>query len=166
MDTFILFFFIIFILIAFGYGYYLLDKSYRSTYKVAIPFKESLDLTGLPVVTFDNKGNKLHLLIDTGSDRSLMDSEALESCIINGVKSSNVVLTTGGGAMDSDAIAVIPIAYKDLDFEGEFLICDLKEQFDRAFVGKIHVHGLLGSDFFRKYKYKIDYSDLAVYAKK
>ena len=166
MNTFLLFFFIIFILIAFGYGYYQLDKTYRSNYKVAIPFKESLDLTGLPVVTFDNKGVKLHLLIDTGSDMSIVDSKAMEECIIKEVKGSNTQLVTGGGALDSNALAVIPISYKELDFEGEFLICDMEEQFKNAFGGKIHVHGLLGSDFFRKYKYKIDYSDLAVYARK
>lgn len=165
MDTFLLFFFIIFILLAFGYGYYQLDKSYRSIYKVAIPFKESLDLTGLPVVTFDNMGTKLRLLIDTGSEHALMDTSYLEMCQIKEVKSSATTIITGSGALDAPMVAVIPISYKELDFEGEFLVCDLKDQFKEAFGDKIEVHGILGSDFFRKYKYKIDYSDLAVYAK-
>lgn len=166
MNTFLLFFFIIFILIAFGYGYYQLDKTYRSNYKVAIPFKESLDLTGLPVVTFENEGTKLHLLIDTGTDYSIMDKEASKMCHILGTKDPHMDLITGGGVVEAPVMAKINISYKDLDFEADFLVCDLSKQFTDAFEGKIIVHGVLGSNFFRKYKYKIDYSDLAVYARK
>ena len=43
-----------------------------------ISFKEAIDLTELPVVTFISKGRKLNFLLDTGANNSILNASVAE----------------------------------------------------------------------------------------
>ena len=45
--------------------------------KVKMSFKESMNLTELPIVTFYNGTNKLNFLLDTGSNLCVINSNSL-----------------------------------------------------------------------------------------
>ena len=61
----------------------------------------------------------------------------------------------------------IKVKYKDNEFEDEFAIIDLDDAFNsiKNSTG-VQIHGILGTKFFEKYKYVLDFSNLTVYRKK
>ena len=54
--------------------YIIHPKSYNK-----ISFKETLDLTDLPIVTFEQNGNKINFLLDTGANRSVINKAILSN---------------------------------------------------------------------------------------
>ena len=129
--------------------------------KTTIPFKESIDLVGLPIVTFTNNGEKLHFLLDTGSDDSYIVPSILDKLEILRRDETATPIITGGGNMDSYGSVVMNIAYKDHIFTNMFKVNAMEEAFKEAFDYKgIVVHGILGSIFFNKYNYILDFKEL------
>lgn len=134
--------------------------------KVAIPFKESMDLLSVPVVTFMNEDTKLHFLLDTGGDYSYIDKSVLSVIDIKDKNDNSINIVTGSGSATSEGMVTFKFSYKKHIFEETFVVQDLKDQLAAAFspYGVI-VHGVLGSAFFSKYKYEINYEDLTAYSK-
>lgn len=139
---------------------------YKPTSIISIPFKESIDLINLPIVTFTNNNVKLHFLLDTGSDDSYINFDVLDK--LNIKKSYNVKrdIVTGNGNISSSQIVLMDIYYKEQCFENAFVVSDMGEAFDTATESSgIKIHGILGSIFFAKYKYVLDYMKLEAHSK-
>lgn len=132
---------------------------------VEIPFKESIDLTKLPVVSFKSGTQTLHLLIDTGCSTSIFDESFMCDVPEEFFKKVDIPITSATGQTVASKIISLKLSYKDRDYIAEFIVCPMREQFDTAFEGKITVHGILGTDFFQKYGYDIDFEELKIYAK-
>lgn len=129
-----------------------------------IPFKESMDLINLPVVTFMNNNNKLHFLLDTGSDDSFITSSVIN--LLNIKSSSNRVsnIQTGNGIISSMGMVTLDISYLDSSYENTFIVSDLDASFKSITDTRgIQIHGIIGSLFFRRYGYKLDFKKLAAY---
>lgn len=135
--------------------------------KTLIPFKESVDLIDLPVVTFTNNNTKLHFLLDTGSDESYINSNILDKLEITQKYAVHRDITTGSGNVESNLAVALNISYGNQSFRNIFIVSDFEEAFNDA-VGTsgITIHGILGSKFFANYKYILDYVKLAAYSKK
>lgn len=131
---------------------------------VEMSFKESLDLVKLPVISFENNGKILHFMVDTGSSISILDESCIKGLLIKGYAESSNVINTAGGSVDTPCIVKVDISYKDKVYEEDFHICNLRKQFDQCF-SEITLHGILGSCFFKKYGYDIDFEELKIYAK-
>lgn len=142
-------------------------ETYHKNKKVPIPFKESMDLLSVPVVTFMNGGNKLHFLLDTGGDYSYIDKSIVPMVSVKDKSDDAINIVTGSGSATSEGKVTLDFSYKEHIFEETFVVQDLKEQFASAFgpYGVV-VHGVLGSSFFARYKYEINYEDLTAYSKK
>lgn len=126
-----------------------------------IPFKESIDLVGMPIVTFTNNGEKLHFLLDTGSDDSYIVPSILDKLLI--INKINTVdrIVTGGGSVETFGEVTLNISYKDYVFTNLFKINPMEDAFKQAFGDRgITVHGILGSVFFNKYNYILDFKEL------
>ena len=129
-----------------------------------IPFKESMDLINLPVVTFTNNNNKLHFLLDTGSDDSFITSNIIDSLNIKHRNNRISNIQTGNGIISSLGTITLDIYYMDSPYENTFIISDLEEAFKNiAETRGIRIHGIIGSLFFRRYGYKLDFKKLAAY---
>lgn len=129
-----------------------------------IPFKESMDLINLPVVTFINNGKKLHFLLDTGSDDSFLTSSVVDSLAIKNHNDKVSNIQTGNGSISSMGMVTLDISYLDSSYENTFLVVDLDTTFKSvADYRGIHIHGIIGSLFFRRYGYKLDFKKLAAY---
>ena len=131
--------------------------------KTKISFKEGLDLTELPIVTFYHKDIKLHFLLDTGSNISYIDSSILDKL---DAKDSNEVSNTIG--VEGNGIIthhyIIEVNYKDQFFKEKFGAVDLSATFSTIEEESgIRLHGILGSKFFEKYKYILDFKELTAY---
>lgn len=130
-----------------------------------ISFRESMDLTELPVVTFYNKDTKLNFLLDTGSNNSHINSSVLSTLEYENIDRKTETIGFNGNKSDNNFCKMI-ISYKNQKFEEEFGITDLEEAF--SVVKKesgVQIHGILGSKFFEKYRYVLDFSELIAYIK-
>lgn len=130
-----------------------------------ISFKESMDLVELPVITFYNKDKKLNFLLDTGSNISYINNSILKDISIEDTSKEIKVIGIEGNPINTK-ICKIVITYKDITFTEEFSIANLNDAFDIVKQESgVQIHGILGSKFFEKYKYIIDFKTLAAYTK-
>ena len=126
-------------------------------------FKESLDLVGLPIVTFNQGNYKYHFILDTGSTLSVVNKDSL--CIFNHSLLNKKGTNYGceGNIVPVDFIKA-NIEYKNNVFEEEFQVVDLSKAFENIKNDHgVKVIGILGNSFFTKYKYILDFDELAAY---
>ena len=65
------------------------------------------------------------------------------------------------------SICNLDIKYKDLSFTEEFVVSDLDTVFSEVKKNTgVQIHGILGSKFFEKYKYIIDFKELTAHISK
>lgn len=145
--------------------FFLSMRKVKRKYDTKISFKEAMDLTELPVVTFYNNGQKLNFLLDTGSNDSHISMEALQG--LKYEKSDQIKDLLGiEGSKKPYKFCCMTITYKNYDFKSDFSITDLKDAFDAIKQESgVQIHGILGSTFFQKYKYILDFDSLIAYLK-
>ena len=130
-----------------------------------ISFKEAMDLVELPVVTFYNGDTKLNFLLDTGSNVSYINSSIIPLLVHE--KTDKEMNTIGiEGNKVSNQFCKMSVTYKNQVFEEEFSIADLDEAFSVVKQESgVQIHGILGSKFFERYKYVLDFKELTAYIK-
>lgn len=130
-----------------------------------ISFKESMDLTELPVVTFYNGDKKLNFLLDTGSNVSHINSSVIHLLDHTKIDQKTDTIGMEGNKVSND-ICKMTVYYRNQRFEEDFIISDLNDAFDiiKQEDG-VQIHGILGSKFFEKYRYVLDFSELIAYIK-
>ena len=129
-------------------------------------FREAMDLVELPIVTFYNKDTKLNFLLDTGSDLSYINKSILPSLEYKEIDESKNIISVGGNSQ-SLGCCYMTVTYKSQKFIYRFYVIDLDGPFGaiKAETG-VQIHGILGSKFFAKYKYILDFESLIAYSKK
>lgn len=129
-------------------------------------FREAMDLVELPIVTFYNKDTKLNFLLDTGSDLSYINKSVLFSLEYKKIDENRNIISVGGNSQ-SLGCCDMTVTYKTQKFIDRFYISDLDEAFGaiKAETG-VQIHGILGSKFFTKYRYILDFESLIAYSKK
>ncbi len=133
--------------------------------KMKMSIKESLDLVGLPIVTFYQGHNKFNFLLDTGANNSVINESALELMEHN-ILDVEGTLSGLNGIPVKVQYADIHINYNDTTYNTEFQVTNMDEAFNniKAESG-IKLVGIIGNNFFQKYKYILDFDKLAVYTK-
>lgn len=133
--------------------------------KMKMSIKESLDLVGLPIVTFYQGHNKFNFLLDTGANNSVINESALELMEHN-ILDVEGTLSGLNGIPVKVQYADIHINYNDTTYDAEFQVTNMDEAFNniKAESG-IKLVGIIGNNFFQKYKYILDFDKLAVYTK-
>lgn len=130
-------------------------------------FKETLDLTGLPCVTFWQGDKKLNFLLDSGSSDSIIDINILDDVEHQKIENRNFALTGLDGIKRTPKMCIISLSYKDKDYESRFLMTDMSPIFNE--IKKdcgANLHGIIGADFMNKYRYILDFNELVAYSKK
>ena len=137
--------------------------------KDIMSLKESLDLTGIPIVTFTQENVKYNFLLDTGSDISYINSKIVDNSAIKYEATDYKVagFISAGGLSSSDIkIIDIPFEYKRTSFKESFAVLDLTESFAQIKEENgVTLHGILGNTFFTKYGYILDFKELKFYTK-
>lgn len=143
----------------------ILYKEFRVDKDTKMSIRESMDLVNLPVVTFENNGNKYNFIIDTGANDSIIN-ESCENILVTPHKTKNIVQGIIGDNKKCHTVT-IEFSYKNMTFETLFNVVDLKELFNtiKEDYG-ITIHGILGTNFLDKYNYVIDFKDYIIYRKK
>lgn len=133
--------------------------------KVEMSFKESMNLTELPIVTFYNGSTKLNFLLDTGANLCVINSRIIDSLNYKKLDEKGSVFGMEGNSVDIDYISM-DFTYNNKSYSSSFQVVDMQEAFDRIKQESgVTVHGILGSKFFEEYKYVLDFKELIVYTK-
>lgn len=129
-------------------------------------FRESMDLTELPVVTFYQGDKKINFLLDTGSNNSLINAYCGLDIEFNGTNVESEIYGINGEKIMAKC-AKIKFSYKDFTFDYNFQVCDLSSTFEaiKKETG-VNIHGILGNQFFKEYSYILDFDKLVAYSKK
>lgn len=130
-----------------------------------VSFQEAMDLVELPIITVQNNNTKINLLLDTGSNSSYISPNILKDLNYDEIELSNTTIGFGGGTTHTRGCNM-KIKYKKLIFEDTFIIMQSDDVF--AAIKQecgVQVHGILGSKFFDRYSYVIDFKDLIAYIK-
>lgn len=130
-----------------------------------ISFREAMDLVELPVITFYNGDKKINFLLDTGSNISYLNESIVSSLVTESTGEESNIIGIEGNKVNCKICKMI-IRRKNQEFEEEFSIADLDKAF--SIVKKesgVQIHGILGSRFFEKYKYVLDFKDYIAYVR-
>jgi predicted aspartyl protease len=130
-----------------------------------ISFREAMDLAELPVITFYNGDKKINFLLDTGSNISYLNESIVSSLVTESTGEASNIIGIEGNKVNCKICKMI-IRRKNQEFEEEFSIADLDKAF--SIVKKesgVQIHGILGSRFFEKYKYVLDFKDYIAYVR-
>ena len=133
--------------------------------KVKISFKESMNLTELPVVTFYNGTNKLNFLLDTGSNLCVINSNSLKHLEYTKLNEIGHIHGMEGNIVDVEYI-FMNFTHNEKLYTSKFQVVDMQEAFDNVKKESgVTIHGILGSKFFEEYKYVLDFKELIAYTK-
>lgn len=129
-------------------------------------FKESLDLTELPIITFYNNGNKYNFLLDSGANTSVINASTLSNMTYE-IANETGTLYGMDGNKNKVVYANIALEYKGNNYEDKFQIVDMSNAFNniKAESG-VTLAGILGTNFFVKYQYILDFEEMAAYFSK
>ena len=136
-------------------------------YPNIISFREVFDLIGFPIITFTQNGKKFHFLFDTGTNHNVIDSNVLKYLDYEKVDNKEKTTLSGmDGIQHKVDLCNITLNYKDQAYPFIYLAKDLKETFKlfKKDFG-IQLSGMIGTEFFAKYQYVIDFKDFVAYSK-
>lgn len=127
-------------------------------------FIESINLTGLPIITFHNNGNPVNMVLDTGSNVCVINQNVLKDLKYEVAEEYTGIIGIQGEAGEGQTV-ILPLSYKDYEFDFECYAINMAEtvQSMRKEYG-VTIHGLLGTGFFTKYKYILDFNSMVAYS--
>ena len=140
------------------------ERERRELAKKNMSFLESINLTGLPIITFHNNDQVVNMVLDTGSNVCLINKSTLPSLKYEIGEVHTNIIGLSGKADDGDTV-ILPLTYKDWEFDFECWATDLDDMIAslKSEYG-VTIHGLLGTGFFQKYKYIIDFNEMVAYS--
>lgn len=134
--------------------------------KEAMSFQASMDLTNMPIVTFYQGEKKFNFLLDTGSTSSVIATHVLDTIEHEKIDEPAIVYGMEGRARNVQKCN-ITLSYKGNDYTCVYLINDMAESFRKIKVQTgVTIHGILGCNFFNKFKYVLDFDELIAYSKR
>lgn len=140
-------------------------QDYNSKKKVGMSFRESMNLTELPVVTFYNGTNKLNFLLDTGSNMCVINSRNVEPLSYTKLNEGGSIHGMEGNTIDVEYISM-DFTHNGKPYTSTFQVVDMQEAFDKVKQESgVTINGILGSKFFEEYKYVLDFEELIAYSK-
>lgn len=139
-------------------------KGGKNKVAARMSFKETLDLTELPIVTFRQGDKKLNFLLDTGATNSVINKSVVGEFESVPTKFKDTIYGADGNS-DTVDIIEMTITYKNEQFTDLFYVWDLDGAFGNLKQKHgVNLHGVIGSSFFQKYKYIIDFDELVAYS--
>lgn len=134
--------------------------------RVNISFKEAMDLVDLPVITFYNDNRKFNFLLDTGATMSVIDSNVLDIFTHKRLEDEGTVFGMEGNRTTVSYVRA-SLYYKNKSYEEDFQVVDMSSAFSKVKEESgVSLSGILGSLFFQRYQYVLDFESLIAYSKK
>ena len=133
--------------------------------KSRISFKESLDLTDLPIITLRQGNNKINLLLDTGSTKSVVLPSIMDTFEYSDTGEVGTIFGMEGNSINTKYISM-DLMYNYITYTETFQVVDMSTAFNsiKQSTG-VTIHGILGNSFFEKYGYVLHFKDLVAYGR-
>ncbi len=133
---------------------------------LAISFSQGFTSPNIPIASFTQGDKQLYFIIDTGSDKNLINSSALADLEYEEHELPNKQLITGVGGTKEVSACKINFEGGKVNYSTVFLVADLDAPFEmiREAHG-IQLHGMLGSIFLKENNLIIDFNNLMLYSK-
>lgn len=134
--------------------------------KEAISFKQGFDLVEMPIVTLYQGNKKFNFLLDTGSNNSAISKHVIDQFEHTILENKSTTVYGIEGKISPAQVCSVTLSYKDKQYTYDYIINDLEAAFGqiKAETG-VTLHGIIGSKFFNKYKYVLDFAELIAYSK-
>lgn len=133
--------------------------------KEVMSFRQGFDLTELAIVTFYQKDKKLNFLLDSGASKSTIDIGVIDSIEHTPSKTISTIMGIEGNKQMVRS-CIVKLTYKDTDYMCDCLVFDMSKMLQEIKVSSgVIIHGVLGTEFFNKYKYVLDFDELIAYSK-
>ena len=84
----------------------------KQSKRVNMSFKETMDLTGLPIITFKQGENKFNFVLDTGAVSSIIDSRVLDKLQYTEIEGKVIGYGVDGVEHHMDRVGIV-LTYKD-----------------------------------------------------
>ena len=134
--------------------------------KTCIDFSAGFNLTDLPIVTFTQGNEKLNFLLDTGSNKSLINASIVNKLNHIPLKSDSTMFGVDGNYTKVE-MTVISIFYKGEEYANDFMISDLDKPFSNIKrESGVTIHGILGNNFFVRNKSILNFEEMKAYFQK
>ena len=130
--------------------------------EIKISFKDTIDKTGLPIVSFSQNDKHFDFIIDTGAEYSVINSNSLESLKYIELEGNGVVYGIEGNEKETTSIGVV-LYIDDKEFTEVFQITNVPGMEVVNNMYGTNVIGILGSQFLIRYKFIIDYEKFHIY---
>ena len=131
---------------------------------MTFPLNYGLSKTGLPLIVAKIFGNDICLMLDTGSNRNIIDHRIYDHFKdrLKQSETSDEVCTLNGTA--TGMIVDVPFCFEDHNYHEPFLCTEAYETFDKINEESgIQIHGILGNHFFLKHGWILDFDKVTVY---
>lgn len=131
-----------------------------------VSFKQGFIPPRVPIATFTQNGKKINFLLDSGSDRNVLNKDALSEITHEIIEGATTTLSGVGGVIKVDTCRVT-FSCDGKDYTEDFLVSDLSDAF--GLIESDHcitIHGIIGSQFLRKNNIVMDFQNLVAYSKK
>lgn len=135
--------------------------------KDVLSFYESMSLTQLPIIILKISGQDFNFLLDTGSNSGYIDKALIDTKVVTDfTDTEHTTESTGidGKTLNLPIINITLSTQKGPTMNGNFIVRDMSDAFSVVKQNSgVTIHGILGSDFFQKYKYIINFNELIAY---
>ena len=120
----------------------------------------------LPIITVQQGDIHLNLIIDTGSDNNVIDSNIIDKLEYTDAKDTVPTHLTGVGGTYEVKACNLTFTCQNEKYSADFLINDFRDSFLRIFEAHaIQLHGMIGSKFLRDNNIVLDFQNLAAYSR-
>ena len=139
---------------------------FKNKKKVCIDFSAGFNLTDLPIVTFTQGNKKLNFLLDTGSNKSLINESVVKDIAHIPLKANGDMFGVEGNYTKVN-LTVISLFYNGIEYANDFMISNLDKPFNNIkSESGVTIHGILGNNFFTRNKSILDFEEMKAYFKK
>lgn len=129
--------------------------------------EHDFSVSGMPIIKVKIDKKEYKLMLDSGANINLLNAS-----VYNALDSSNIEkkasrgITSAAGELDLGFVANIEFKHKQKKFVESFEILDMEGPFS-AIEAKdgVRIDGILGSTFFQKHRWTIDFENLVVWTK-
>lgn len=133
---------------------------------LAFSFSQGFVPPNIPIATFKQGDKELNFILDSGSDRNVIDKGVLSEIQYEKINSEDIHTLTGVNGVVQVEKCKITFQHGEDEYTTEFLVTDLKEAFDTIRAAhSIPLHGMLGSVFFKENKIIMDFDKMVAYNK-
>ena len=131
------------------------------------PISYGLNNTGLPLIVIEINQHNLCFLLDTGSNKNLIDQRVYEFFKEHFETVGNSIIFGLDGNKSDTPIVKLDFIFESNSYSTKFSVFELEKSFGAIEEEtEIQIHGILGNEFFIENGWIIDFDKLTLYSSK